>query len=153
MSGIKLRIYRTERHRMKYTIAAILFSVVSASSMAAIKSPADIQILQYVTYREARGESVETIRAVLDVVNNRVAKNRETIRVTIFKAGQFPYIKRTGIRKVKDKSFLTKFWKAYIMKSILTSEALFFNHYKSKHKWADKHRRVGNLIFSREKEK
>lgn len=118
-----------------------------------IKSPTDIQILQYVTYRESRGETVETIRAVLDVVNNRVIKNRETIRVTIFKAGQFPYVARTGIRKVKDKEFLTKFWKAYNMKPILTSEALYFNHYKSKHKWADKHKRVGNLIFSREKGK
>jgi spore germination cell wall hydrolase CwlJ-like protein len=138
---------------MKHTIVAIMLSVVSASSVAAIKNPTDIQTLQWVTYREARGESVETIRAVLDVVNNRSKKNRETIYVTIFKAGQFPYIKRTGIRKVSDKKFLTKFWKAYNMKPVLTSEALFFNHYKSKHKWADKHKRVGNLIFSREKEK
>jgi uncharacterized protein with NAD-binding domain and iron-sulfur cluster len=139
---------------MKQIIAAILLSIISASSMAAIiKSPTDIQMLQWVTYKESRGESVETIRAVLDVVNNRARKNRETIRVTIHKPNQFPYIKRTGIRKVKDKVFLTKFWKAYNMKPILSSEAIYFNHYKSKHKWADKHKRVGNLIFSREKEK
>lgn len=143
---------------MKHTIGAILLSIISASSVAAIKhyaikNPTDIQILQYVTYRESRGESVETIRAVLDVVNNRARKNRVTIRETIFKVGAFPYIKRTGIRKVKDKEFLTKFWKAYNMKPVLTSEALYFNDYKSKHKWADKHKRVGNLVFSREKEK
>lgn len=143
---------------MKHLIAAILLSVVSASSVAdmkhyAIKNPTDLQILQYVTYRESRGESVETIRAVLDVVVNRARKNRETIRETVFKAGQFPYIKRTGIRKVNDKEFLQKFWKAYIMAPILSSEAIYFNHYKSKHKWADKHRRIGSLIFSREKEK
>jgi spore germination cell wall hydrolase CwlJ-like protein len=139
---------------MKRTIAAIMLSVVSASSVAAIiKSPTDIQTLQWVAYKEARGESVETIRAVLDVVQNRARKNRETIYVTIHKPNQFPYVARTGIRKVNDKKFLTKFWKAYNMKPILTSEALFFNHYKSKHKWADKHKRVGNLIFSREKEK
>jgi spore germination cell wall hydrolase CwlJ-like protein len=139
---------------MNHTIVAILLSVVSASSVAAIvKKPTDMQILQYVAYREARGESVETIRAVLDVVNNRARKNRETIYVTIHKPNQFPYIQRTGIRKVNDKQFLKKFWKAYNMKPVLTSEAIFFNHYKSKHKWADKHKRVGNLIFSREKEK
>ena len=138
---------------MKHLIAAILLSIISASSVAAIKSPTDIQTLQWVAYKEARGESIETIRAVLDVVNNRARKNRVTIRETIFKAGQFPYIKRTGIRKVNDKEFLTKFWKAYNMKPVLSSEALFFNNYKSKHKWADKHKRVGNLIFSREKEK
>lgn len=138
---------------MNHTIVTILLSVVSASSVAAIKSPTDIQTLQWIAYKEARGESVETIRAVLDVVNNRARKNRETIYVTIHKPNQFPYIARTGIRKVKDKKFLTKFWKAYNMKPILTSEALFFNGYKSKHKWADKHKRVGNLIFSREKEK
>ncbi len=138
---------------MKHTIAAIMLSIISVSSVAAIKSPTDIQMLQYVTYREARGESVETIRAVLDVVNNRVAKNNVTISETIFQAGQFPYVKRTGIRKVKDKQFLTKFWKAYNMKPVLTSEALYFNHFRSKHRWADKHKRVGNLIFSREKEK
>ena len=143
---------------MKHTIAAILLSIVSASSVAAvvknytIKNPTDIQTLQWVTYKEARGESVETIRAVLDVVNNRARKNRETIYVTIHKPNQFPYIARTGIRKVNDKKFLTKFWKAYNMKPVLTSEALYFNDYKSKHKWADKHKRVGNLIFSREKE-
>lgn len=139
---------------MKHLIATILLSIISASSVAAIiKSPTDIQMLQWVTYKEARGESVETIRAVLDVVNNRTRKNRVTIRETIFKAGAFPYIKRTGIRKVNDKVFISKFWKAYNMKPVLTSKALFFNDYKSKHKWADKHKRVGNLIFSREKEK
>jgi spore germination cell wall hydrolase CwlJ-like protein len=144
---------------MKHTIAAIMLSVVSASSVAAIvknyaiKNPTDIQTLQWVAYKEARGESVETIRAVLDVVNNRSRKNRETIYVTIFKAGQFPYVKRTGIRRVKDKVFISKFWKAYNMKPVLTSEALYFNHYKSKHKFATKHKRIGNLVFSREKEK
>jgi spore germination cell wall hydrolase CwlJ-like protein len=144
---------------VRQTLTAIFLFIICVSSAAnvnvakdEIKSPTDIQILQYVTYREARGESVETIRAVLDVVNNRSRKNRETIRVTIFKAGQFPYIKRKGIRKVKDKEFLTKFWKAYNMKPVLSRDALFFNHYKSKHKWADRHKRVGNLIFSREKE-
>jgi len=139
---------------MRQTIASIMLSVVSASSVAAIvEHPTDIQILQYVTYREARGESVVTIRSVLDVVLNRSRKNRETIYVTIFKANQFPYVARTSIRIVKDKMFLTKFWKAYNMAPILSSQALYFNHYKSKHKWADKHKRVGNLIFSREKEK
>jgi spore germination cell wall hydrolase CwlJ-like protein len=144
---------------MKHTIAAILLSVVSASSVAAIvknytiKHPTDIQTLQWVAYKEARGESVETIRAVLDVVNNRARKNRETIYVTIHKPNQFPYVKRTGIRRVKDRLFLTKFWKAYNMKPILTSEAIYFNHYKSKHKWATKHKRIGDLVFSREKEK
>jgi hypothetical protein len=138
---------------MKQILAAIMFSIVSASSVAAIvKNPTDIQILQYVTYREARGESVETIRAVLDVVLNRVRKNHETIRVTIFKAGQFPYIKRTGVRKVEDKEFLTEFWKAYNMKPVLKNEKyIFFNHYKSKHKFAIKHRRIGDLVFSQEK--
>jgi spore germination cell wall hydrolase CwlJ-like protein len=138
---------------MKYVLAISLLLAANSAMANVIKSPTDIQILQYVTYREARGEPVETIRAVLDVVNNRARKNRETIYVTIYKPNQFPYIKRTGIRKVKDKSFLTKFWKAYNMKPILSSEAIYFNHYKSKHKWADKHKRVGNLIFSREKEK
>jgi hypothetical protein len=143
---------------VKHTIVAILLSVVSASSMAAIvknytiKNPTDIQTLQWVTYKEARGESVVTIRAVLDVVNNRVRKNHETIRVTIFKAGQFPYIKRTGVRKVEDKEFLTEFWKAYNMKPVLKNEKyIFFNHYKSKHKFAIKHRRIGDLVFSQEK--
>jgi spore germination cell wall hydrolase CwlJ-like protein len=132
---------------------SILCSSVAASSTSkdVIKSPTDIQTLQWVAYKEARGEPVETIRAVLDVVLNRAKKNRETILVTIRKPNQFPYIRYTGIRKVNDKKFLRKFWNTLIMAPVLSKEYIFFNHYKSKHQWATKHKRIGNLVFSQEK--
>lgn len=142
---------------MKRILAAIFLSILCGSVAAnniskdVINSPTDIQILQWIAYKESVGESVITIRAVLDVVLNRVRKNRETIYVTIHKPSQFPYIKRTGVRKVKDKKFLHKFWNALIMAPVLSKEYIFFNHYKSKHQWATKHRRIGNLVFSQEK--
>ncbi len=146
---------------MRNLLAAIILSIICSSVAAntssiknyAIKSPTDIQTLQWIAYKEARGESIVTIRAVLDVVLNRAKKNRETILVTVRKPNQFPYITRTGIRKVNDKKFLTKFWNALIMAPVLSNEYIFFNDYKNKHQWATKHRRIGNLVFSREKEK
>jgi spore germination cell wall hydrolase CwlJ-like protein len=139
---------------MKHLLTAIVLSILCSSVAAnnsVINSPTDIQVLQWVAYKEARGESVVTIRAVLDVVLNRSRKNCETILVTIRKPNQFPYIARTGIRRVNDKKFLRKFWSALIMAPVLSKEYIFFNHHKSKHQWATKHKRIGNLVFSQEK--
>ena len=74
---------------MKVLLVTLL-CLLSMHSEAASNS----KLLKYVAYREARGESVETIRAVLDVVNNRARMNNETIVETIYKPFQFPYMKR-----------------------------------------------------------
>lgn len=47
------------------------------------------EMLARLVYREARGESIECQRAVVSVVINRMNKNGESVKETIFAKGQF----------------------------------------------------------------
>jgi len=133
---------------MKHILVISLLLVSSCAVANVIKKPSNRECLQYSLYRESRGESLETMRAVADVVLNRSRKNRVTICETILERGQFPYA-RYGIKKVTDKDFLTKYFKVVNMKPIVSSDVIYFNH--RKHKWATSHIRIGGLIFSKEK--
>lgn len=134
---------------MKHILAiSLLLAANSVMANVVIKNPSSRDCLQYTLYREARGESLVTMRAVADVVLNRSRKNRVTICETILAKGQFPWAVR-GIKKVGDEKFLTKYFKVITMEPVVTSDVIYFNH--RKHKWATGHIRIGGLIFSKEK--
>ena len=50
---------------------------------------AERELLARLVYREARGESIECQRAVVSVVINRMKKNGESVKETIYAKGQF----------------------------------------------------------------
>ena len=134
---------------MKHILAvSLLIAANSAMANVVIKNPTSRDCLQYTLYRESRGESLVTMRAVADVVLNRARKNRVTICETILAKGQFPYASK-GIKKVSDNEFLTKYFKVITMKPVVSQDVIYFNH--RKHKWATGHIRIGGLIFSKEK--
>ena len=134
---------------MKHILSiSLLLAANSAMANAVIKNPSSRDCLQYTLYRESRGESLVTMRAVADVVLNRSRKNRVTICETILERGQFPYAAK-GIKKVTDKKFLTSYFKVITMKPVVSHDVLYFNH--RKHKWAGSHRKIGNLYFSKDK--
>lgn len=134
---------------MKHILAiSLLLTANSAMANVVIKNPSSRDCLQYTLYREARGESLVTMRAVADVVLNRSRKKRVTICETILERGQFPWAVR-GIKRVGDEKFLTKYFKVITMKPVVPHDVIYFNH--RKHKWAGSHRKIGNLYFSKEK--
>ena len=126
-------------------VLALTFTLCSAKPLK-ISSPTEQQALVYVAYREASGESVETIRAVLDVVYNRHLHYEETMLETILRKGSFPYITKSGIRVVNDKKFLLKYKKAVRMKPLLGKHYIYFNHKPFK-KWGRNTRKIGKMYF------
>lgn len=133
---------------MKRILVISLLLAANSAMANIILKPSTRECLQYTLYRESRGESLVTMRAVADVVLNRARKNRVTICETIKAKGQFPWA-RHGIRRVTDKKFLTQYFKVIKMSPILADDFLYFNH--KKHEWATSHTRIGGLIFSKEK--
>ena len=131
-------------------VISLLFVANSAVANVVIKNPSSRDCLQYTLYRESRGESLVTMRAVADVVLNRARKNNATICETILERGQFPYASK-GIKKITDKKFLTSYFKVVNMKPVVSHDVIYFNH--RKHKWATSHIRIGGLIFSKEKKR
>lgn len=132
---------------MKHILAIFLLLLLANSAMAnIIDYPTSRDCLQYTLYRESRGESLETMRAVADVVLNRARKNKVTICETILAKGQFPYAKK-GIKKVTDKQFLRVYYKVIKSQSILPNSYLYFNH--KPHNFGKKTLRIGNLYFSK----
>lgn len=136
---------------MKHILAiSLLLAANSVMANVVIKNPSSRDCLQYTLYREARGESLVTMRAVADVVLNRGKAKKLSICETILERGQFPYAKK-GIKRITDKQFLTKYFKVITMKPVVPSDVIYFNH--RKHKWATSHIRIGGLVFSKEKRK
>ena len=133
---------------MKHILAMSLLLLANSAMANIIHKPSSRDCLQYTLYREARGESLVTMRAVADVVLNRSRKNRVTICETILAKGQFPYA-RHGIKRVTDTKFLTAYFKVLKMSATLPDSYIYFNH--RKHKWAAGHRKIGGLYFSKEK--
>jgi hypothetical protein len=136
---------------MKQLITIALLSIISTSSMATIvKSPTDENCKAYMLWKEARNQPVEAQRAVLDVLHHRMLKSHLTACKELMKPSQYPYM-RYGVEKV-SKEWLTHYRKVRMMPKVLQSEQyLYFNHFRSKHKFATKHRRIGDLVFSQEK--
>jgi hypothetical protein len=113
-----------------------------------LKQPTNQQILQYITYKETRGQSDKAMRAVIDVVNNRLyecnLKKHCTLKDVVSKAGAFPYVKR-GIFKVNGGKFLQKYWRVSIMKPVVAKSALYFN--TEKHEFGRECRRIDKMWF------
>jgi hypothetical protein len=113
-----------------------------------LKHPTNKQILQYVAYMETRGQSDKAMRAVTDVVNNRLykcnLKKHCTLKGVVSKAGAFPYVKR-GIFKINDEKFLQKYWRVSIMKPVVSKSYLYFN--TEKHIFGVECRKIDKLIF------
>jgi hypothetical protein len=131
----------------------ILFSILSQGKEIGglterLKQPTNKQILQYITYMETRGQSDKAMRAVIDVVNNRLyecnLKKHCTLKDVVSKAGAFPYIKR-GVFKINDEKFLQKYWRAPIMKPVVSREFLYFN--TERHDFGRECRKIDKLIF------
>ena len=133
---------------MKYILAMSLLLAANSAMANIIHKPSSRDCLQYTLYRESRGESLVTMRAVADVVLNRSRKNNVTICETILAKGQFPYA-RHGIKRVTDKEFLTKYFKVVRMEPVVPHDVIYFN--AKRHKWATSHIRIGGLTFSKEK--
>ena len=141
-----MNLYKSLKHLAAFTALLSVLNICQGGSLGgAILKPSEASCKVYVAYREASGESAETIRAVLDVVGNRSRGNNETICKTIFKKGQFPWAVR-GVKKVTEKKFLQKFQIAVNMPPQLDSRYLYFNHVR--HKFGRNTKRVGHLYFS-----
>ena len=136
----------TLKHLAAFTALLSVLNICQGSSLGkAILKPSEASCLVYTAYRESGGESAETIRAVLDVVDSRSKVNSETICKTIFKKGQFPWAVR-GVKRVVDKKFLQKFHRAVNMPVLLDSRYLYFNHVR--HKFGRNTKKIGRLYFS-----
>jgi hypothetical protein len=113
-----------------------------------LKQPTNKQILQYVAYRESRGEDDRVVRAVIDVVNNRLHEcnllKHCTLKDVVTKAGAFPYMKR-GVFKVRDEKFLQKYEGVVRMKPVVSKSVLYFN--TEKHIFGVECRKIDKLIF------
>lgn len=138
---------------MKFVLTVLLCIAfkVQATPMKYIKNPTDDQCKVFMVYKEIRGGSLQAMRAVLDVLDNRMITYGTKACKELKKAGQYPYFKH-GVKLIKDKQFLTKYAAAIRMAPILTDRRyIFFN--SSKHSFATGHKRIGKMWFSRLKEK
>lgn len=120
----------------------LLLSSLSSNTLATD----DNACRKYMIYKEARGESVRTMRAVLDVLENRMARRSLSVCEVLKEPGQYPYMRKGGVKKVVDKQFLRKYYSAYAMEPVLSSRYMFFNH--TKFSWGKNTKRVGRLYFS-----
>ncbi len=131
---------------MKYILAISL--LLAANSVMANCN--DESAKAYMLWKEARNQPVEAQRAVLDVLHHRLLKSRLTACKELMKPSQYPYM-RHGVKKV-SKEWLTHYRTVRRMPKVLLDEKyLYFNHFRSKHKWATKHKRIGDLVFSQER--
>jgi hypothetical protein len=131
----------------------ILFPILSQGKEVGgvgghLRSPTNQQILQYVAYRETRGQSDKAMRAVIDVVNNRLyecnLKKHCTLKDVVSKAGAFPYMKR-GVFLTNDAEFLTKFRRVSRMSPVLGRGYLYFN--TERHEFGIDCKKIDKLIF------
>jgi hypothetical protein len=131
----------------------ILFPILSQGKEVGgltelLKQPTNQQILQYITYKETRGQSDKSMRAVIDVVNNRLyecnLKKHCTLKDVVSKAGAFPYMKR-GVFLTNDAEFLTKFRGVSRMSPVLGRGYLYFN--TEKHEFGVECRKIDKLVF------
>jgi len=135
---------------MKYLLSILLLLASQSSFAQIIKKPTDMECLVYSVYRESRGSDLPQMRAVIDVIENRVVDSGESICTVLKKRGQFPYMK-FGVKKVYDRKFLTMFMNAYTMSPMLPKDFLFFN--TKKFKWCGKTRKIEKMYFCKLKEK
>ena len=107
------------------------------------KTFTDEQCLSYAVYREASGQGIQTQRAVLDVILNRVKKERLGACKVLRKPSQFPYMKY-GVKEVEHD------WKLHynVIKQfspILTEDYIYFNSVR--HKFGKHCKKIGDMYF------
>lgn len=121
-----------------------------AATNKIIRHPTDSDCSIFMVWKETRGGDLKTMRAVLDVLHNRMYVNKTNACKELKKAGQYPYFKY-GVYHIHDKEFLTKYKIAVTMSPVLDKRYLFFN--TKKHRFATGHVKIGKMWFSRLKER
>lgn len=106
----------------------------------------DEACLKWALWKEARGESKVTMRAVLDVIHNRMAKYQLSACDVLKQRGQFPWRRRGEIKTV-DFAFTSVYNTVSQMEPVLSSEYIYFNH--RRHPWGKGTTKIGNLFFSK----
>lgn len=104
----------------------------------------DLECLRYVAYKEARGEPIKAVNAVITTVKNRSVIFNKSICEVASQKGAFPYFKK-NFKFVKDKKFLHKFELANNISNVLDDEYLYFN--TTKFSWGRNCKKFGKLIF------
>ena len=124
---------------MKWTFTLLLLVATPALSAN------DTQCLQWALWKEVRGESLKTMRAVMDVIDNRKLRSGKSYCSVLLEKSQFPWAKK-GFGKV-DFIFTTKYNEVRRMRNVLDLNYLYFNH--RKHPWGVDTVKIGGLYFSK----
>jgi spore germination cell wall hydrolase CwlJ-like protein len=90
--------------------------------------------LAYTAYREASGEPLEGVKAVVEAVEHRMSVEHKSCREVVSRRGQFTWHHRKIVMKV-SKEWLTRYNETRTMQDILPSCALWF-YSGRKPKWA-----------------
>lgn len=102
---------------------AIVLSILSP--LAAAQSNEDCA--RYAAYREASGEPVHGIRAVLDVIYTRAKIDNMSVCKVVTRSGQFSWFNSSVDWKV-PKQWLTKYREAANMEAQVPPTVYFFNN-------------------------
>lgn len=103
------------------------------------------QCMQYMWYREARGEQPKVGRAVIDVMINRQRKYGLSACQVLRKKGQYPYMRKSKVKQL-DKKHLSAYNTAFEMEPVLGHRYIYFNH--KPHSFGKKTKKIGGLYFS-----
>lgn len=99
----------------------------------------------YMLWKESRGESKRTARAVLDVYENRQAAWGLSGCQVLRQKGQYPYMRKRGVKKLDFAADL-RYTVVSEMWPVLSKDYLYFNH--RRHPWGKATKKIGNLYFS-----
>ena len=124
---------------MKWLLMVVLLTATP------VLAQTEIECASYMLWKEARGESKRTARAVLDVFENRQAAWGLTGCQVLRQKGQYPYMRKRGVKKL-DFEAVVRYTVVSEMFPVLTKNYLYFNHVK--HPWGKATKRIGKLYFS-----
>lgn len=95
-------------------------------------------------WKEARGESLHTQRAVLDVVNNRMKASKQACTLIVKAPGQFPWASFQNTWKASPMQ-LKRLDELLFIEKQLPSGYVYFNTVP--HPWAKNTKKIGKLYF------
>lgn len=104
----------------------IIFSILMLICDIAV-AQSDEACARYATYREASGEPVHGVRAVLDVLRTRARVERMSICKVVSRSGVFPWFNSSVDWRV-PKWFLTKYKEADNMEAQVPDTVFYFNN-------------------------
>lgn len=109
-----------------------------------IYSPTETDVKAIVVWKESRGESVATQKAVLDVVDNRMRLYGMTAYEVVKQQGAFPWAKHNTQWKASKKQLDMLDVVSYTDTSI-SKDTVYFNTVP--HSFGKNTRKIGNLYF------